>query len=203
MKHVRRMSITIFLLVTAAFGFAFTNQPNESPGESMARMAKLGEQFSTPNQMHEFLTQMTGEWTTSTVIMNLPPESGNAQYSMIFGNRFLDGLHTGNVMGVDFIGRLTIGYDKYKHKFIASFLDNLGTSIRTAEGMLDRSGTTLSLWGTMDEWMSNEHDKPVMYRYNMIDKNHFVFEVHDLAMGDSSKVIVVTYTRAPKGESSF
>jgi hypothetical protein len=106
-------------------------------------------------------------------------------------------MHDGNFTGVPFEGRLTIGYDNYKHKFVASYLDNLGTSIRNAEGMLDQTGTILSLWGPMDEWMTDEHDKPVLYRYRIIDNNHFVFEVHDLEMGDDSKVIVVTYTRKP------
>jgi hypothetical protein len=104
-------------------------------------------------------------------------------------------MHDGDFMGVPFIGRLTLGYDNYKHKFVASFIDNLGTSMRNAEGLLDRSETVLSLWGEMDEWMTDEHDKLVLYRYQIVDSNTIVFEIHDLALGQDSKVIEVTYTR--------
>lgn len=185
-------------LSIAILGFtllSYSNQPDEVPGETMARMMKLGEELATPNANHAYLSQMAGDWNTSSSVMGMEPSSGNASYGMILGERFLDGMHDGTFMGIPFEGRLTIGYDNYKHKFIASYIDNLGTSIRIAEGMLDQTGTVLSLWGPMDEWMTDEHDKPVLYSYRIIDINHFVFEVHDLGMGDDSKVIVVTYTR--------
>jgi len=190
----------IITLSIAVLGFtllSFSNQQSEVPGETMARMMKLGEELAKPNVNHAYLAMMAGDWSTSSSVMGMKPTSGSASYGMILGGRFLDGMHDGNFMGIPFEGRLTIGYDNYKHKFVASYLDNLGTSIRNAEGMLDQTGTILSLWGPMDEWMTDEHDKPVLYRYRFIDNNHFVFEVHDLGMGDDSKVILVTYTRKP------
>ena len=174
---------------------SYSIQKDEVPGETIARMMKLGEELATPNTNHAYLARMAGDWTTSSTVMGMEPSSGSATYDMILGDRYLDGLHDGHFMGVPFEGRVTIGYDNYKHKFVASYIDNLGTSIRNAEGMLDQSKTTLSLWGTMDEWMTDEHDKPVMYRYRIINENTFSFEVHDLAMGNHSKVIEVLYTR--------
>ena len=94
---------------------------------------------------------------------------------------------------------MTVGFDNYKNKFVAVFIDTLGTSMRTAEGMLDRTKTSLSLWGTMDEWMTDEHDKPVMYRYNIIDHDHFDLEIHDLGIvpGDTA-VITMVFNRLKK-----
>jgi len=54
----------------------------------------------------------------------------------------------------------------------------------------------LSLWGTMDEWMTDEHDKPVLYRFSFVDEDHVVLEVHDLGIaGGDSLVIEVKYDR--------
>jgi len=175
----------------------YASVQEEVPGETMARMMKLGEELAKPNENHVFLSKLAGEWTTSSTLMGMQPTLGNASYSMILGNRYLDGMHDGTFMSVPYLGRLTIGYDNYKHKFVASFIDDLGTSIRPAEGVLDRTGNVLSLWGTMDEWLTDEHDKPVLYRYRIIDETRFSFEVHDLSMGNDSKVIEVTYTRKP------
>ncbi len=190
-KHI----ITFILVVSTVPLLTYSQQQNEVPAETMARMMKLGEELATPNTNHTFLEKMAGQWRTSSTVMGMEPSSGSASYSMILGNRFLDGMHDGDFMGIPFIGRLTLGYDNYKHKFVASFIDNLGTSMRSAEGLLDRSGTVLSLWGEMDEWLTDEHDKMVLYRYQIVDSNTIQFEIHDLALGNDSKVIEVTYSR--------
>ena len=163
----------------------------------MAKMLKLGEQLATPNENHLFLKKLTGDWVTTSSIMEMDEELGVAKNEMIFGDRFLESSYGGAFAGVKYTGRMTIGYDNYKKKFVAVFIDTLGTSMRTAEGMLDHSKTTLYLWGTMDEWMTDEHDKPVMYRYDIIDHDHFDLEIHDLGMAPrDTKVITVNYTRS-------
>lgn len=190
-KHI----ITLPLVISTMTLLTYSQQQNEVPAETMARMMKLGEQLATPNSNHFFLEKFAGQWKTSSTVMGMEPSSGSASYSMILGNRFLDGMHDGDFMGVPFIGRLTLGYDNYKHKFVASFIDNLGTSMRSAEGLLDRTGKKLSLWGEMDEWLTDEHDKMVLYQYQIVDSNTILFEIHDLALEKDSKVIEVTYSR--------
>jgi hypothetical protein len=176
---------------------AFTSNQNESPGESMAKMLKLGEELATPNENHLFLKKLTGDWVTTTSIMDMPEEFGTSTNVMIFGDRYLDSSYGGTFMGVKYTGRMTVGFDNYKNKFVAVFIDTLGTSMRTAEGMLDRTKTSLSLWGTMDEWMTDEHDKPVMYRYNIIDHDHFDLEIHDLGIvPGKTRVITMQFIRS-------
>lgn len=197
MNDQAKQIIPLFIAFICINLVTYASQQNEVPGETMARMMKLGNEIATPNENHAFLSKLAGEWETSASLMGMESTPGTASYKMILGNRYLDGMHFGTFMGTPFEGRLTIGYDNYKHKFVSSYIDDIGTSIRPAEGMLNRTGTVLSLWGPMDEWMTDEHDKPVLYRYTIIDENQFVFEVHDLGMGTQSKVIVVTYTRKP------
>ena len=162
----------------------------------MAKMLKLGEELATPNENHLFLKKLTGNWVTTSSIMDMPEEFGTSTNEMILGDRFIESSYKGTLFGVKYTGRMTVGFDNYKNKFVAVFIDTLGTSMRTAEGMLDRTKTSLSLWGEMDEWMTDEHDKPVMYRYNINDHDHFDLEIHDLGIvGGESRVITVKFER--------
>ena len=191
--NTRKIAACSAILVLGMYSIGAT--PTEVPAETMARMEKLGKAFATPNENHEFLSRLAGEWNTTTSLMGLPVEDGSASFSMILGNRFVNGDISGTFANVPYIGRVTIGYDNYKHKFVASFLNDLGTSMLWAEGMLDKSGNTLSLWGSMDEWMTDEHDIPAMYRFAVIHKNQFIFELHDLANEGETVVIKTTYNR--------
>ena len=196
-KNLRLVIFLCFLSIITLCSFA--PPPNEVPGEAIARMHKLGEQLATPNENHAFLSNLAGNWKTTSTVMGIEAEEGTASYELILGGRFLNGTHGGLFMGIPFEGEMTIGYDNYKHKFVAIFFDNLGTSIRTAEGMLNRKRTTLSMWGAMDEWMTDEHDRPVKYLYRLLDDNHFVFEVHDLGIIDGeTRVIQVQFERSTK-----
>jgi hypothetical protein len=191
--NTRNIAACSAILLLGIYSIGAT--PTEVPAETMARMEKLGKAFATPNENHQFLAQLVGEWDTTTSLMGLPDEDGSAFFSMILGNRFVNGDISGTFANVPYIGRVTIGYDNYKHKFVASFLNDLGTSMLWAEGMLDKSGNTLSLWGSMDEWMTDEHDIPAMYRFLVIHKNQFIFELHDLANEGETVVIKTTYNR--------
>jgi len=193
----RFVPIICTLSILTLFAVAVDPLPQvEGPGDAMARMFKLGEKLATPNENHAFLKKFVGSWTTHSSFMKLPFEKGSATHEMILGERFLDGSYEGSFAGVQFSGRMLIGYDNYKHKFVVTFIDSLGTSMRHAEGLLDRTGMALSLWGTMDEWMTDEHDKPVLYRFSFVDEDHFVLEVHDLGIaGGDSLVIEVKYDR--------
>ena len=196
MAHCTTRNITACCAILLISIYSIAAQPREVPGETLARMEKLGEAFAAPNKNHAFLARLTGKWDTSTTVMGLPNENGFAAFTMILGNRFVNGDVSGTFANVPYVGRVTIGYDNYKHKFVASFLNDLGTSLLYAEGMLDAKKNALSLWGTMDEWMTDEHDIPAMYRFTIINENHFTFELHDLANIENPIVITTSYSRA-------
>ncbi|HIA71903.1 MAG TPA: DUF1579 domain-containing protein [Phycisphaerales bacterium] len=193
--NISHYLVTTVIIASLAL-VAIATTTDDVPGQTLARMEKLGKELAAPNSNHQILEKLAGEWNTVQKFMGTDPTTGTASYEMIYDNRFLDGTHTGSIFGIAFEGRLTIGYDNYKHKYVITFIDNLGTALRTAEGMLDQSGKVLSFWGTMDEWMTDEHDKPVMYQYKFIDQDTFFFGIHDLSIIDkNSLVIAVTYTR--------
>ena len=195
MVHCNTRSVAACGVVFFLSIYSIAASPTEVPAQTMARMEKLGKAFATPNENHEFLARLAGEWDTTSSVMGLPDETGFATFTMILGNRFVNGEVSGTFANVPYVGRVTIGYDNYKHKFVATFLNDLGTSLLYAEGMLNASQTTLSLWGSMDEWMTDEHDIPAMYRFTILDENHFTFELHDLAKSNDTIVITTSYNR--------
>lgn len=98
-------------------------------------------------------------------------------------------------MGIDLEGIFILGYDNYKHKYTAVFIDNLNTSTRIAEGTMDQTNTVLSLWGTMDEWLTDEHDIAVLYRFR-IKPSLIILEIHDLTIiPGNTNVVEITFVK--------
>lgn len=172
------------------------------PGTVMAQMMARGEELATVGIEHEWLAQMAGDWETEMSFMGVPGNAGSpgtAHAEMVYGGRFLEIQFEGPFMGQQFSSRSVIGFDNYKKKYTAVFFDSLGTSMRTAEGMLGRDRTSLSLWGVMDEWMTGQHDCPVMYRCRVVDPTHFILEIHDLSIvSGQAKVIELNCRRKLK-----
>jgi hypothetical protein len=62
-----------------------------------------------------------------------------------------------------------------------------------AEGDMDPSGNTLIAYGTLDEYLTGEHDKMVKYVWRFQSPTRIVLEVHDLPIGENNtKVVEVT-----------
>ena len=120
---------------------------------------------------------------------------GKAEFKWILGNRFIQQTYSGSMMGQEFDGLGLFGYDNYKKKFISTWVDSISTTKNDAEGLLDRSGKVINFYGTLDEYLTGEHDKPVKYVLDMSDEDQIRFEIHDLAIGKDSMVVEIRYTR--------
>ena len=187
---------TLIILFSLTLGIAPAPEPAIGPGEVLAQMMKKGEMYAAPGAPHALIDKLTGNWKTTTVVMGMEAEIGFSENVMLLDGRFLEMNYKGLFVGLELKGKVILGYDNYKHKFTAVFIDNLNTSLRTAEGVLDHSGTVLSLWGTMDEWLTDEHDKPVLYIFKFLDPNKILFEVHDLSLTTANtKIVEVTYDK--------
>ena len=52
------------------------------------------------------------------------------------------------------------------------------------------------MYGTLDEYLTGEHDKMVKTIWRFISKDEMVMEVHDLHIGEkNTQVIEIRYTR--------
>ncbi len=172
------------------------------PAVDMNEMMRKWKEAGTPGENHKFLENFVGRWDTVARMWfegpaKAPTESkGTAEVKWILDGRFVIEESIGQMMGMPHHGRGTTGYDNFKQKFVASWIDNTATAMYTSEGILDAASKTLTMHGKMDEPMTGERDKAVKYVTRVLSKDKHVFEVYDLAgTPNEFKVVEVTYVR--------
>jgi hypothetical protein len=164
-------------------------------------MMKVMIQAATPGEQHKKLAEIAGSWDATISMMfepGAPPSTskGTLTNKTVLGGRFLETEMKNEMMGMPMEGIGFLGYDNVNKKYTLFWIDNMGTVMSTAEGATDQSGKVLTLYGKMDDPTTGEHDKNVKYVYRLGDKDKFVFEIHDLTIGEPhTKVMEVVYTR--------
>src|SRR6266481_7491229 len=124
-----------------------TGQPNQQ--EMMKQMMEL----SKLNDNHKLLTDLDGNWNyTIKFWMNPDPNAkpqesnGSATRKSIMGGRYVTMDVAGKMQmpgedgkpkDMQFKGMGLEGYDNLKKKFVASWVDNMGTGIQFSEGTYD------------------------------------------------------------------
>lgn len=171
-----------------------------------AEMMKKWQEVATPGEPHQALKPLEGKWTAVTKMWMAGPDGpateseGKIEFKWILGGRYLQETYEGEMLGQPHHGTGLLGYDNFKKKYTSCWVDSASTTMLTSEGLLDRTGKVLTFHGTMDEWLSGEHDRPVKYVYRMISDDKHVFEIHDLGIVDgekeNTKIIEIICTRA-------
>jgi hypothetical protein len=156
---------------------------------------------ATPGEAHKKLNNMVGSWETSTSMWMAPGQpsevtKGTAEMKWVLDGRFVLQEYHGEMMGRPMSGMGLTGYDNLNKKYVGVWMDNMGTAMSTMSGNFDRSEKVLTLYGTMDEPTTGEYGKYVKYVTRVLDKDKFVFEIHDLSLAEpNTKVVEVTYVR--------
>lgn len=167
----------------------------------MGEMMKKMEELSAPGLEHKLLTSMAGEWDAEVKSWMGGPDGaatvskGSCKRTLILGGRFLQEEFTGEMMGKRFHGMGLIGYDKFNKKYVNTWVDDMGTGIFVSEGTADATGKVLTHNGKMDEPMTGEKAKPVRMITRILSPDKNTFEMHDLSLGEKSRVMEITYTR--------
>jgi hypothetical protein len=212
---MRKVLVAVFMLgafsLTAAAGFAAgqdTPAPDqgkavEAPGkgpmseEDMTRM----KEYTTPNENHQLLEHLAGNWTTAAKFWMDPkaePETSNGTSSakMIMGGRFLEQNFTGTAMGQPFEGRGLLGYDNLKKEFTSVWFDNMATGIMTGSGKYDDVAKTITSEGSMSCPITNETHRWYKDVTTWIDDDHYKYESYMKDKdGQEFKGMEITYTR--------
>jgi hypothetical protein len=168
---------------------------------SKAEMEACWMAAMTPNQFHARLGKQVGEWECESKMWMEPgaepmASKGSAKISWLFpGGKWLKQEYAGNMMGMPFQGLLIQGYDNSKKKYVATWVDSMGTSLSSMEGNYDMEGKTLTLWGTMTECATGEHDRVVKYAATEVSDDHVHFEIWDMGFGTGFKVMEMDYRR--------
>lgn len=192
--------------LSAAQPAAPSGQPN--PQEMMKQMMEI----SKLNENHKLLSSLDGNWSYTIKTWmnpdpNAPPQEskGTATRKTVMGGRYVMMDVTGKMQmpGADgkmkdmqFKGMGIEGYSNVKKKFVASWVDNMGTGIEFSEGTYDPATKTLTYTSEIEPMPGMK--MPVREEIKIADNNHMSLEWYENHGGQEKKTMEIHYTRSSK-----
>ena len=162
--------------------------------KSMMAAAAVGPQHKALEPMagvfkavNKFKMNPTDEWQIS---------EGTYEGEMCMDGRYLLMNIQANMMGMPFQGMGCLGYDNTIKKYVAAWIDNMGTGIMRSEGTSSDGGKTITFGGEMMCPIENAM-KQYRYTYEVKSSDEFVMRWWSPSMTDGKmfESMVVTYTR--------
>lgn len=177
-----------------------TQDPGAQDPQAMKEMMAKAAKFTKPGPMHKELEKFVGTWTTgSSFVMGgnkTPASPGTMTFRWLMDGRWLACEWKGTLMGNPYESFWLMGYDNFKQSFVITTVQNMDTAMLRSEGDLTQDGKTLITWGTLDEYLTGEHDKTVKNVFRFVDADHITIEVHDMHIGESNtQVLDIALTR--------
>ncbi len=157
--------------------------------------------LATPTENHRALAPLVGRFTLvskSWMDADSAPEEmrGTMENRWILGGRFVQGTLESRMSGMPIEGVQTLGFDNAKQRYVATWIDSLGTSMMPVmEGSADASGKVITFTGTMDDPVKM---KTFALRETWTIKND---DEHDVEMWATEsgapefKMLEIVYTR--------
>jgi Protein of unknown function (DUF1579) len=181
-------------------------QPN--PQEMMKQMMELAKL----NENHKLLSGLDGNWNYTIKFWmdpdpNAKPQEskGTATRKSVMGGRYFVMDVTGKMQmpgqdgkmkDMQFKGMAVEGYDNVKKKFVASWIDSMGTGIQFSEGTYDPATKTFTY--TMEMEPVPGMKSQVRETLKVPDNNHMMLEWYETQGGQERKTMEINYTRAGK-----
>jgi hypothetical protein len=194
---------TIFLTVAPCLAQdSGAGKPDEK--QMMADMMAMAQ----PGENHKILEERAGNWTYKVkwwMSPDAPPmeSSGTTKTKSVMDGRYIISEHTGKMsmpgpdgkmMDSNFLGMGTEGYDNAKKKYVASWIDNMGTGIMSMEGTYDPATKTITYVGE-EQPMPGVKFK-VRQTDKAIDKDHHLMEFFEIHGDAEVKMMEISYQRA-------
>jgi hypothetical protein len=120
----------------------------------LGRPAPSGEKKETPDPSapgpeHKVLERLVGSYDAKVKLFfepgKLPEESlGTMKRKMLFGGRYLQEEFEGKMGDMPFTGMGLIGYDKFRKKYVVSWIDSMSTGFMTSDGSYDAAKRTFT-----------------------------------------------------------
>lgn len=164
-----------------------------SPEDMMAEMTRL----ATPDEHHQALGIMVGDWnakTSFTMDPASPPMEGEGKMTVewVLGKRYIHSNFKMDFMGQPFEGVGYTGYDIAHEQYIASWMDTMSTKITLMTGN-EEEGDALVMHGTSTTPMG---DNPMKIVTKFTDANTWVDSFYDqMPTGEWVQSGTITYTR--------
>jgi hypothetical protein len=222
MKIPTSLTTILFAILIAPPSFAQTSAESPAAATSsaaapsgqpnMQEMMKQMMEMSKLNENHKLLTDLDGNWNYTIKFWmnpdpNAPPQQskGTATRKSVMGGRYvmmdvsgkmqMPG-EDGKMKDMQFKGMGVEGYDNVKKKFVASWIDNMGTGIQFSDGTYDPATKTLTYTSEMEPVPGMK--TPVREVIKVADNNHMALEWYENHGGQEKKTMEINYTRAGK-----
>lgn len=200
------MEIRRHLAAAAAAGIllAFaTGLAADPPQVDISAELAKAKRYTAPGENHKKLERFLGQWDTETrmILHTGPsaPEKGTATYRWLMEGRWLQGETSGTMMGLPMRTFSILGYDNFKMSYVTATVNSFDTGLNTAEGDMDPSDKALLSYGTIDEYLTGEHDKMVKYVWRFPSADEMILEIHDLPIGEKNTQVIEIRFRRHKG----
>ncbi len=207
MKH-RSALFALALIPALAFALAAQQpKPQEQPPMDPAAMEAMMK-YATPGEHHKHLEAMIGTWDTKSrfwAAPGAPPleSAGKARHTSILGGRFIQTTYEGDMAGQPFTGQGTVGYDKFKNKYVETWMDNWGTMTLYSTGECDGQGGVRIMRGDVDDLMApppaGQAGKPSWFRsvYRFDGPDRYTLEMYGPGPdGNEFRMLEIVHTRA-------
>ncbi len=186
-------------LFVPAFSAGFA-QKQDDPQMDMAAMMAQAQKYTNPGEHHELLKRYLGEWDTEMTLFmggkTMEPTKGTSKSEWLMEGRWLKSDFQGSMMGMPMRIVSIMGYDNFKQSYVVTSVNSMDTIMIHQEGDMDPGGKVLLMYGTLDEYLTGEHDKMVKTVFRFLSEDEIVMEVHDLPIGEkNTKVFEIRYKR--------
>ncbi|NUN15745.1 MAG: DUF1579 domain-containing protein [Myxococcales bacterium] len=194
-----------WIIVACAVSFASTNlavaHDETHENASPEAMMQAWQQMMAPNENHKKLEFFVGKWEGTVRSWMEGPDKppveskGTSDSISMYGGRYVKDTFSSEMMGQKFEGTSLFAYDNFRKHYTSVWFDSMSTGIMTMSGSFDSSGKVLTMYGQSDDPMTGHVAKHMRAVYRIVDDNHYVFEMYDLAVGESVKMMEISYKR--------
>lgn len=165
-----------------------------------ATMMKNWQEYMTPGDMHKMLAKFDGQWNGDVTMWMYPgaaeqKSKSTAENKMIMNGLYQESNHSGDMMGMPFMGKSIVGYDNHLKEFISTWIDNMGSGIMVMKGPWDDATKTITMKGKMID-AGTKAETDVKETFKIIDDNTQEMEMFVMTPdGKEFKTMNIKYTR--------
>lgn len=186
---MKKLIITSFCLLLSLTAFSQTPEEMKAWQENM-----------TPGKYHKWLASMNGNWDATVKMWMDPTQPPNVSKAtttneMILGGLYQRSTHNGNMMGMPFMGEAITAYDNAKKEFLATWIDNFGSSIMMMKGNVDEKANALTLEGKMMDPATGK-DMHIKQILTVTSDDSYNMVMYMVMNGQEIKNMEISYTRA-------
>ena len=162
---------------------------------SREEVLKKMQEAGRPGPAHQALESFVGNWKAEVTCWMDPNEPPNishatARIGWTLDKHFIQEEFHGEMMGTPFTGRLIMGFDNTKQKFVSVWVDSFSTSMSTSEGKGDTGNKVITLEGRADCPATGRRDVPMKQVLRVLSKDKFSLEMFN----DGQRTMEITYT---------